>query len=113
MNKKIIVCLLIVALVSSCFARSLTKADYKSPKASLPATHDATPMVAPMEHKEEHVEHKEEPVEHKEEHIEHKEDHQALNKPIEHNETPLVTQAAITAEEAPVKAEGEAAESSE
>ena len=106
MNKKIIVCLLIVALVSSCFARSLTKADYKSPKASLPATHDATPMVAPMEHKEE-------PVEHKEEHIEHKEDHQALNKPIEHNETPLVTQAAITAEEAPVKAEGEAAESSE
>lgn len=106
MNKKIIVCLLIVALASSCFARSLTKADYKSPKASLPATHDATPMVAPMEHKEE-------PVEHKEEHIEHKEDHQALNKPIEHNETPLVTQAAITAEEAPVKAEGEAAESSE
>lgn len=106
MNKKIIVCLLIVALVSSCFARSLTKADYKSPKASLPATHDATPMVAPMEHKAE-------PVEHKEEHIEHKEDHPALNKPIEHNETPLVTQAAITAEEAPVKAEGEAAESSE
>ena len=122
MNQKVVVCLLVIALASSCFARTLPKAGYGGPSKpgySPQVKHDSILMkhdITQVEHQEAHPE--VHPEAHQEAHPEaHPEEHKevVMDKPIEHKETPLaaspkaVEVPAKAAEEAPMKAEEEGA----